>query len=426
MIIREFAIENFRSLKRVRIPKINKITILHGDNDAGKSNILIALEVIFQQKAHETIVESAGGTKTQKRVLGFWEGPLSDFTDNYYMDTEDPIRFHITIRFSPGELSGIVGKEGENFPIFGDGKASDDLVIIGNISRSGPGNAYQNLEQVILNKKIIIYEKDKDGNHSYFSKLTEFSENTRYNVFESIMASLNGLFKLVSSRRYIINEKDRKGEECQLTPPHFKNWLFNLQMNRETYAEYEEIIKLFREAPFSFGEISFAREKENLEIYVKRNELRLPIGRLGTGVQQILYLLANVVHNKGKVVGLEEMEINLSEKSQNNLLQILDKMVSNEESNIRQVIMSSHSYDYGKKGQVLRWWVSHDGKETSIKKWDNDAEAFLMQTRIGRLTGRLTNKELKDVLVKSSTTGDLKSLITSVFTPEEIREVFKD
>jgi hypothetical protein len=425
MIIREFAIENFRSLKRVRIPTINKITILHGDNDVGKSNILTALEIIFKPKQHDTIIASPLGQKVQKRVLGFWEGPLPDFTDNYYMDSSEPIKFHVTVRFSPGELREIVGEEARTLPIFRGGRNPDDLKILGEISRNEPPMAYQKLVNVILNN-VIMYEKNSEGESIYFSKIEDFSENIKYTIFERIMSTLNGLFTLVSSRRYITNEVDMKGEKCELSPTYFKNWLFNLQMNRETYSEYEEIKKLFSEPPFNFGDMSFAREKENIEIFIKRNELRLPIGRLGTGVQQILYLLANVVHNKGKVVGLEEMEINLSERSQNYLLQILDNLVSSEKSTIRQVIMSSHSYDYGKKGQVLRWWVSHNGKETSIKKWDNEGEAFLMSMRIGRLTERLSDKELKDVFIKTSTTSDLKSLIKRIFTKEEISEILKD
>ncbi len=425
MIIREFAIKNFRSLKNIKIPKLNPITLLHGDNDVGKSNILTALEIIFKSKAHTSIIALASGKKEERHVLGFWEGDIQDFRDNFYRDTDEPINFRVVVRFEPNELPEKIAKKEAVSKICRGKGNPDDLNINGEIRRTGQDTAYQKLNKVSLNNNVI-YEEDAQSNHIYVSSLDDLSESEKYTLFEAILSLLNDFFTLVSSRRYLTIEKDQKGIQCELDPSTFKNWLFNLEMNRETYSEFEELRIMFGNPPFDFGEISFARERDELEILVKRNELRLPIGRLGTGVQQILYLLANIVHNKGKVIGIEEMEINLSERSQNYLLKLLDDLINSDKTTIRQVIMSTHSYDYGKKGQVLRWWVHHDGNETIIKRWDNDAEAFLMEMRIGRLTGRLSDKEIKDIFLKTCSNANIKDLIGRVFSSEEIKKMMRN
>ena len=113
---------------------------------------------------------------------------------------------------------------------------------------------------------------------------------------------------------------------------------------------------------------------------------------------------------------LEEMEINLSENSQNLMLKILEDLITSGKSTIRQVIMTTHSYDYGKKGQVLRWWVSHNGTETAIKPWTNESEAFLMRMRIGRLIGTFSDDEIRDIFLKACSKDEIKEIMLPALT----------
>lgn len=409
MHIRAFKIDNFRSLKEVVIPKLNPITLLHGDNDVGKSNILAALEIIFKSKEFETEVVSTAGRRVQARKLGFWQGDLKNFNDNYYRNTFDPISFSVTLRFDPGELLPLAQSHEAISGALRKDNNPDDLVIRGQIVRTGIDTASQKLEEAKLNNKMA-YETSDEDQPTYFSSFDTLSESERYIAFETLMNLLNDSFVLVSSRRYLTAERDMKGGECPLDPSTFKNWLHNIQMNRGQYQVFKDIETLFKRPPFEFGEIGFAREGNNLEIIVERGGLRLPIGRWGTGVQQILVLLSNVVSNRGKMVGMEEMEINLSERSQNNLLKTLDDLIKSGESNIRQVILSTHSYEYG-RGHILRWFVRHDGTKTIVDPWDNTAEAKLMEIRLGRLLTQYSKEELKKILDEACTKEELRDLL---------------
>ena len=53
MIVQQFHIKGFRSLKDTRLRGINAKSIFHGDNGSGKSNLLLALETIFRSKQTE-------------------------------------------------------------------------------------------------------------------------------------------------------------------------------------------------------------------------------------------------------------------------------------------------------------------------------------------------------------------------------------
>ncbi len=422
MYIRSFKIENFRSLKVININRLNPITLFHGDNDVGKSNIIAALEIIFKSKEHDETVSSPKGRMVSQRILGFWEGSISNFGDNFHLGSLDSIKFSVTFRFETDDLNALTSKFKETATLIRPGDNPNDISIKGKIERAEQENASQSLEEVKLNNHEI-YQLSADGGREYVTSLSALELSTRYGIFEELLSILNDAFIVVPAQRYLTTEVDLKGQTCLLEPNSFKNWLHNLEMDRRTNALFEEIKRLFQEPPFNFGEIGFARIGNNLEIMVNRPGLRLPIGRLGTGVQQILMLLAHIVYNRGKIVGIEELEVNLSEKSQNNMLKLLDELIRHRKSTIRQVLLTTHSYEYGREGTILRWFISNDGEKTSAKKWDNTAESILMRTRMGRLMTQYDDAELKDILVGTLSEGETKDLFMRLAKYEDFKKL---
>ena len=70
-----------------------------------------------------------------------------------------------------------------------------------------------------------------------------------------------------------------------------------------------------------------SKERGEIEIMVKQPTTRLPISRLGSGYQQMLYIIASVVLNRGKMLGIEELEINLSPAAQRFVFEKLKEFV---------------------------------------------------------------------------------------------------
>ena len=42
---------------------------------------------------------------------------------------------------------------------------------------------------------------------------------------------------------------------------------------------------------------------------IEKTNSRLPLNRIGSGLQQILFLIASIVHNSHRMIGFEEIEL---------------------------------------------------------------------------------------------------------------------
>ena len=104
MYISEFAISGYRSLKDIEIRGMLPVCIFHGANNSGKSNILSAMEMIFQRKllVEETTV---GQTTQHSRTGGFWRGRINNFRDNFYLNEKNDIKFSVSVTFKHEELT---------------------------------------------------------------------------------------------------------------------------------------------------------------------------------------------------------------------------------------------------------------------------------------------------------------------------------
>jgi hypothetical protein len=170
------------------------------------------------------------------------------------------------------------------------------------------------LERAVFNTHYVVYEVDKSGKKSFFPKVKDLTEEVRIGQFERLMDLLSDSFALLPADRYLTTERGIRDSETEmlLSPKTFKQWLLKLSLSRSGHDAFEEIKTMFASKPFSFGEIGFSKERDEIEIMVKDGNVRLPVSKLGSGRQQILYIIGSLVLNKRKMVGIEELEINLS------------------------------------------------------------------------------------------------------------------
>src|SRR5579863_5126465 len=113
MYISAFAISGYRSLVDVKITDMRSVSILHGLNNTGKSNILSALETIFERKLFVEETETPGDVTKHERKGNFWQGKIRDFRDNFYQGKREDITFTVSVAFENGELSflkDVLGK----------------------------------------------------------------------------------------------------------------------------------------------------------------------------------------------------------------------------------------------------------------------------------------------------------------------------
>jgi AAA15 family ATPase/GTPase len=371
MYISAFAISGYRSLKDVEIKGMLPICILHGLNNSGKSNILSAIETIFRRKLLVEQTTTADVT-THKREGSFWQGRITDFAHNFYLNGKKDITFSVSVTFSDAELGfmkDVLTKLDASLLHAGHDKI---LTLEGRITYVDDTSAEMLLEKAAFNKKYVVFEIEKEGKKSFFPGIKDLTPDKQLSSFEELMNLLADAFKVLPSDRYLTNEKLSEEPSPSATSKTFKRWMFQLSLSKADYKTYEEIRDMFAKEPFSIGEVSFSQDGDEIDIMVKDAAVRLPIGRLGSGYQQMLYIIASLVLNKGKMLGVEELEINLSPTAQKMVFEKLKRHIYTESDLVTQVIITSHS-DYFKARQDVRCYgVEHNGQHTIVSKWTEE------------------------------------------------------
>lgn len=378
MYISSFSIAGYRSLKQIQIQDMLQVCIFHGLNNSGKSNILSAMETIFRRKLmHEattfseikvvdSVTKTEQVTKQLQRIGAFYQGRITGFRDNFYLNGKDDIAFSVSVTFSSLELEFLKDVL-TSLKVPG----LKVLTLTGRIRYVDDDTADMILERAVFGKQLLVFEVERGGKMSFFPKLAKLTNEERHNYFERLMDLLADAFALLPSDRYLTSERvaQESPDRLPLTPKTFKQWLFKLSLSRSGHEAFEEIKNMFAGAPFKIGEIGFNKERDEIEIMVKEQNLRLPISRLGSGHQQILYIIANLVLSKKKMMGIEELEINLSPRVQKMLFEKLKQHIYKGSDLVTQIIITSHSDYFEKRKDVRCYEVEHDGDQTIVKPW---------------------------------------------------------
>jgi predicted ATPase len=381
MYISSFAISGYRSLKNVEITKMLPVCIFHGLNNSGKSNILSAIDTIFRRKliveattfteltTVDDITKHEKVTKQLERVGSFWQGRIIGFRDNFYLNGKNDISFSVSVCFNDDELVTFKEVLKHLSPHLAKSEYDKILYLKGRIKYLDDDSAEMLLESALFNKRYVVFQMDGSGKRSFFPKVKAIKAEDRFAYFEELMNLLADSFALLPADRYLTSERmvQQSTGGLPLTPKTFKQWLFNLSLSRSGHTAFEEIKTMFASKPFAFGEIGFSQERDEIEIMVKEKNVRLPIGRLGSGHQQILYIIANLVLNKKKMMGIEELEINLSPTAQKNLFEKLKYHIYKGTDLISQIIITSHSDYFEGRTDVRRYSVKHDDNETIVE-----------------------------------------------------------
>jgi AAA ATPase domain len=375
MYISSFAIAGYRSLKDVKVPKMLQVCIFHGLNNSGKSNLLSAIETIFRRK---TLVEETTVAETTKheRQGSFWQGRITNFRDNFYANGREDIRFSVSVAFSGNELAFLSAVLRELHTSLAVPDRNKILTLKGRIRYVDEDNADMALESAAF-RSHVVFREDDGGKKVFFPSVKGFTAEQRLNYFEVLMDLLSDSFTLLPSDRYFANEQGHEESMAAspLSPESFQRWLFKLSLNRSSHAAFEEIKKMFNTAPFVIGELGFSQERDEIHVMVQEQMVRLPISRLGSGYQQVLYIIANLVLNKRKMLGIEELEINLSPKLQQVLFEKLKKHIYHGSDLATQIIMTSHSDYFGDRGDVRCFEVEHNGEYTVVNSFSRGKRA---------------------------------------------------
>lgn len=371
MYIHQFSVNNYRSLRNVSVGDLSKAVILYGDNDSGKSNILSFLDMVFQPKFVEEVTITKEGEYKTTRPSGFWKGQIDNFSNNFYQNNQDPISFSVLIKIERKEILELKNLPEKFSGLLPKNHDEDVLQIEGVITSLGADRAEMSLVKSEINQKIIYSIKDDTPEFLPDKSFEGLSLSERQMVFDGLMNKLEGAFTRVPPDRFLGREEEQERDvKVNLSSETLKNWLFQASHDRVDEKVIRDITRQFNSDPFNHGNISLVRVGKNeLEIFVEgKNGLKLPIGRRGSGVQQILMILAYVTKANAPFVGIEEIEINLSPATQKVLVTSLMELINSRTSVVRQIFFTTHSPHVGKRNEAERRGVWMENGETKVKK----------------------------------------------------------
>ncbi len=387
MHIQQLKIRNFRSLD-VEVENLQPFTMLFGENGAGKSNVLAAIDAIFAPKLQEGFQPGAPGSSGP-----FYRGRIADFQHNYYRNGPCEIPFEIVLRTTKSDLN-------TRWP---DGIASGAVVLPATLPedrvRIGlkghftpvPGAielAAITLDSASVNDAVVLTDINKPD--SWLPALSNKATSEKAPIVEQLLVSLTASFSTIGIARFL--QKEGFYQAATQPPPrftgdssptNFQRRLFDVKhsTSQSDQNRFRRVRDLFNQAT-GWGEIEFAQSDTDLGLMTwDKNKLWLPIGRRGSGAEQLLVILSEVVLRGAPIVGIEELESNLDEEHQKQLHQLVLGLVSTKGTGVDQVVATAHSVFFGHElDSREKWFVTRNGEgRTIVEPWSPKASERLFR-----------------------------------------------
>lgn len=304
MRIRAIIIENFRSIKNTTI-YLNEITALVGENNAGKTAVLRALNSVFNFKYEQEFFSNAMHRYLKKTItkitVVFEDVPVKDIYRGKIWDDILQLRFQYSYSKSRNGRTLFCltcdGKVNVDEDFISELKKDIDFVYIPT-NRGGKDLRWS--ESSILARVVKAY-------------LQEYTKN-RDLLSNQVVRTAKSIHKQVLTRL-----------EAELS-----------QLN---------MVGDFGNYKFSFGEnIDYEIFLDQLELYLVDEEPMMPVLEYGSGVKSLtviaLHRMLARINNVSIVLGIEEPETNLHPQAQKKLIASLKE---NRQDCETQAIFATHS-----------------------------------------------------------------------------------
>lgn len=302
MKIYSVKIENFRSIEN-SIIYLNDITAIVGENNAGKTAILRALNSVFNYQFEAKFFINnthryCSGKKT-KITITFNDVPYREIYKDKINNEHLKIRFEYSYGSHKKSYHCIAGSKDlnidENF--LNELKKDIDFVYIP-ANRSGDDLKWS--DSSILAKVVIAYYQNYTKNRDLLSKrVTDAAKTIHSQVLSKLESELSQL--------NLVNE----------------------------YGDYK----------LSFGnELDYSIFLDQIKLYLEGNEPTMPVSEYGSGVKSLsviaLHRMIAKINNVSIVLGIEEPETNLHPQAQKKLIASLKQKRQECET---QTIIATHS-----------------------------------------------------------------------------------
>ena len=362
MKIRQFNVKNYRSLRDVRLDDIGDLTIFIGTNSSGKSNLLEAL-VLFFNEIDPAVERNIGSI------------------DEYVWFDRNPknaVQFEVTLELLEEEVSNFFPSE-----IVSELELKDknDISILRSISGK-PQAALWRTEAVKFNAESLIeggkyiFEPKKRAKAEPTPKPAEQTKPSSTAkipsvdylgpILQSIAKQLKGKFKLISAARNTPTAPTGIAMRSSFLSASILGDLTSLGQPfgrpREDEKKWIAIDEKIRKACRNIIDVRVMGNR--VAIREKASDMFFPIEATGGGYQEVMGLVCELLKETDVFLGVEEPELHSHPELARTLFGIMKEI-----SEQNQIFVTTHSTIFVDQADLQNTWlVRKSNKHTSVTR----------------------------------------------------------
>jgi len=320
LLLQEFEVTGYKNLtQRVTFGPLGRINVIHGENNVGKSNLLQAMDLFFRLLE---IVWDKEFPRNPKLI------PASNFERlghpvNEIFNLVEPTPLQVTGTFSFSE-----DKFGPWLP--NQVQSSEELGIRASLQGDDVQVQIVHLSPGLSDQEVLLFVLN------FLPRVQLWQARKTYNRF--VLLGVN--------RRLMVEDTTPPG--LHIVPQQLRDALFDAKESRE--ATMVRRWELFVEAMKQFEPIlgpgrfdtAFDRQSNQADLVFDSGDMRIAVNLLGSGVQQSVALLGQLLMTPATLVGIEEPELNLRYTLQKQLLKAFQEITASEHGP-EQLFLTSHS-----------------------------------------------------------------------------------
>lgn len=356
MRLQWFEIQGYKNIHdSLRMDELGRVNVLHGDNNVGKSNLLESIGLLFVllQAIREDV---RGDVSRAERFARRAKPEEMTSTSTTVFNTVRSFSYLTREGFPPGEIFNL--REARPISI-----RTNVYLEPGELEEGDPpwltspielGLSLERREDELLLSLTSLLRAEG-------TRMVRVEEEAIERVLERLGRRRRGReleprFALVRADRTIVGEPVPEVEAPsplstrEPLPPELGLALYDAEnatepLPRQRFERFRSTLARFEDI---LGEgqwrMFYDRREERAELFFETagGATRVPLRLMGSGVQQIVCLIARLVMTGADIVAIEEPELNLRYKAQLRLREILSDLVAGQQG-LSQLLLTSHS-----------------------------------------------------------------------------------
>ncbi len=332
MRIKCFAVSGFKNFtQEVVLDDMGEICVIHGENNVGKSNLLEAMQLFFGLLSEDSIKNGDSKQLTEiLKQLGF------ELRNILNLVQPIPIVLQAIFSLNPIEIKNKA-EELSFVPLLQSSETQPHEILIE--IKINHSQIRTNIDFQLENSLRTIFEVESSFLDAVV--LAAISD-----TFSPLTQKVYDNFILIGTdRRISIDEADTVRE---IIPQPLRLALYDIKESFEPMIakRWKLFVKTMSRFNDILGEGEFValydRHANKADLVFDTGDKRIPVNLLGSGIQQVVALIARLLVSNATFVAIEEPELNLRYTLQLRLYEVFKEIVA-DPAGVNQIFLTSHS-----------------------------------------------------------------------------------